>query len=283
MAKCKHLGRTPLGSLVACLWLSFASSGATEQFVELNAEIEINNWSYWFFEDSIALSPRNGEPPKSVFDKSVRTTVRFVIGASTWMMQGDFYRNARVTRRFTGTNIIEHSIITAELPDPPRIANFPVGKSADLGEERTRVQESADGNPGRPVRVRDLMGLRGRIGWLAFCSAPSLKHSGRQLFPLDDLWKERCSCSGIFTDKTVVFQDALGLPKGVEIFTEKGQLIFQYQVRQSTNFLGWNIPLEFYLVQYGPPHRPRTNSWEIEFTAKGRVTGLSLGSEPSFK
>jgi hypothetical protein len=52
--------------------------------------------------------------------------------------------------------------------------------------------------------------------------------------------------------------------------------------------LGWNFPLEFYLVQYQParlraktsPDRPRTNSWELQLTAKGRVTSIKEGTAP---
>jgi hypothetical protein len=191
------------------------------------------------------------------------------------MMEGDFYSNARVPRWFTGTNMIE-SITRTEIPQPPSTTNFPVA----LAPSTIRITESTDGNPGRPVRVSDLMEVRGKIGWLALCSGPALKIPGRRIFPPDDLWKERCACSGTFTDKTVIFDDSLGLPKSMEIFTEKGQLILQYQVRQSVNVLGWKFPLEFYLVQYGPPHWPRTNSWEVEFTAKGRIIDITIGAPP---
>jgi len=245
------------------------------QFVELKAEIEINNWSYWFFADARELA--GGEPSKSVFTKS--TEVRFLVGTNSWMMEGDFYSNASVTRWFTGTNIIDVINHYAN-SNPASNVNFPVVLTQPGWEKTTRVRESADGNPGRPVLVADLMDVRGKIGWLAFCSGPALKIPGRQVFPPDDLWKERCACSGNFNDKTVVFEDSLGLPKSMEIFTEKGQLILQYQIRQLVNVLGWHFPLEFYLVQYGPPHWPRTNSWEVEFTAKGKISSINVGAPP---
>jgi len=52
---------------------------------------------------------------------------------------------------------------------------------------------------------------------------------------------------------TSIFTKSLGLPRSVKLFTENNQPVFQYQVRQSTNVLGWNFPLEFYLVQYARP------------------------------
>jgi len=55
------------------------------------------------------------------------------------------------------------------------------------------------------------------------------------------------------------------------------QPIFQYQVRQSTNVLGWNFPLEFYGVQYLPTG---TNNWKLHLTLKGRVTAIGISSKP---
>jgi hypothetical protein len=74
-----------------------------------------------------------------------------------------------------------------------------------------------------------------------------------------------------------VFDDSLGLPKSIKIFSKHGQLVFQYQVHQSTNVLGWDFPSEFYLVQY---QRAGTNSFAIQLTAKGRVTAIKAGVEP---
>jgi hypothetical protein len=42
--------------------------------------------------------------------------------------------------------------------------------------------------------------------------------------------------------------------------------------------LGWIFPLEFYLVQYKPTG---TNvNWQVELTAKGRVTSIGVGTRP---
>jgi len=261
--------------LIISLLLLLLFSTRADEFLELKTEIEISQWSYWFMED--ARVPNKAH--KSIFQEP--KPIRVIIGTNTWLMEGKFYRNADVMRWFTGTNIVERSIITEQLPDPPRLSNFPVGISPPAGEVRIREKPSVDGNPLRPVRVADLMDLQGNIIWLAFCSGQSLKRSGHELYPLMDLWKERCQCSGRFIDKTHLFEDELKLAKSMELFTEKGELIFQYQVRQSTNVLGWNIPLEFYLVQYGPPQYLHTNSWEVEFTAKGRVTAISSARSPS--
>jgi len=279
----------PVSHMLVLSLLLGSAPAVAQRYIELSAEIEINDWSYWFFEDENGLSARNGAP-KSIFTKPA--TVHCVVGTNTWMMEGHFSQNANVTRWFTGTNILQHSIITEEMPPATtkriaEISGLAVG-TPPVGSKSTRVHESADGNPGHPARVIDLMDLQGRICWLAFCSGSALKREGRRLFPPSDLWKELVAAPSGFMDKVSVFDDSLGLPKSIELFTPQDQLIFQYQVRQSTNVLGWNFPLEFYLVQYRParlrtktsPDRPRTNSWELQLTAKGRVTSIKEGTAP---
>ncbi len=148
-----------------------------------------------------------------------------------------------------------------------------------VGSSDIRTYESSDGNPGRPIRVMDLLELNGRIAWLAFCSGSVLRQSGRILFPPSDLWKEtRVGFSYPFSDKVVVFDDSLGLPKCLTLSATNGLPVLEYQVSQSTNVFGWNIPIEFYLIQY-VAHG--TNDWSLQLTAKGKVTSIGLGSRPS--
>ena len=76
------------------------------------------------------------------------------------MIESDFPAY-KVTRWFTGTNIIEYTVITKETPE----ADFNMMtehsmlamKPAPVGHKYTRLYESADGNPGRPVRVADVL------------------------------------------------------------------------------------------------------------------------------
>jgi hypothetical protein len=77
-----------------------------------------------------------------------------------------------------------------------------------------------------------------------------------------------------FKDQTSVFDDALGLPRSVELFTANQQTIFRYQVRQTTNVMGWTVPTEFYAIQY---HPTATNGWQTHVTVKGRVTAIEIG------
>ena len=260
------------------LSLVFPFSCGAAQFVDLTVQIEINDWDYWFLEDKHGLS-HTTEGERSVFAKAA--TVHCVIGTNMWLMEGDFYRNSKATRWFAGRNIIEESVITQELPEAEIKRLSEVSKlalsSQRIGQKNTRIYETADGNPGRPVRVIDLMDLRGRICWLALCSGPALKREGRQLFPPSDLWKELLRAPAGFTDKTIVFDDGLGLPRSIELFAPGQRRILQYQVHQTTNVAGWEFPLEFYGVQYRPI---QTNGWELQLTFKGKVTAIGMGSEP---
>lgn len=249
------------------------SRAAEAKYVEVTAEIEFSDWGYWFFSDNI--KPRSGEtgPPRANLSPQASTR-RMVIGSDTWMMHGDI--PSQITRWFTGTNIVAHTFI------PQRKAEGDAKEDsagAATGMQFTRIHESDDGNPGRPVRVADGMGfdVPAKVCWLAFCSAPSLRHAGRTVFPPSDLWKEsRLAYSG-WLDKTEVFNDGLGLPKKITLFATNGQPVLQYQVHSSTNILGWNFPLEFYGVQYAPEG---TNQWTVHLTFKGRVTAIGVGTEP---
>ena len=263
---------------IPLLYSVFQFSCGAAQFVDLTVQIEINDWDYWFLEDKRSLANTTSDE-RSIFTKAA--TVHCVIGADRWLMEGDFFRNSTARRWFTGTNIIEESVITQGLPEAEikrlsQISKFAMA-SPPVGQKSTRIYETGDGNPGRPVRVSDLMDLRGRICWLALCSGPALKREGRQLFPPSDLWKELLSAPAGFPDKTAVFDDGLGLPRSIELFTPQQRRIFQYQVRQTTNVLGWEFPLEFYGVQYRPA---QTNGWELQLTFKGKVTAIGVGSEP---
>src|SRR5207245_9498920 len=109
----------------------------------------------------------------------------------------------------------------------------------------------------------------GSICWLSFCSGSFLKRDGRQIFPPIPFWKESSLVYSGWSDKITAFKDGLGLPRSVDLIARNNQPIFQYRVRQSTNLLGWNFPLEFYCVQYLPSW---TNLWMLALRAKGRVT-----------
>jgi hypothetical protein len=227
-----------------------------EHFIDLTLEVQCDQWNWMLFNDQRSN-------PKS--DRSIFTTnaiFHCVVGTNRWFIECGNTKT-RNSYWFNGTNILEQ--ISGGVPV----------------ESLASVSKSADGNPGRPVRVADRMtfNTRGRICWLAVCSGPCLKRDGRKIFPPDDMWKESFLAFSGWTDKTTVFADSLGLPKSLTLLTTNNQPILQYQVHESTNFLGWNIPLEFYLVQY---IQTGTNVWGLDWTAKGKVTDIGIGAERSF-
>ncbi len=249
------------------------------QFIEIKAELELDDWDGAFFFDKLGHWPGYDHPP-SLFTTNL--TRRCVVGAKAWMLESAS-ANANVTYWFTGTNIIEHSVVTRRPPHELVKQMNEVGPLAvtapAIGQQSTRAHESLDGNPGRPVRVADVMGfdLPAKVCWLAFCSGPCLKHEGQRIYPPSDFWKESALVYWGWSDHTEVFQDTLGLPKSINLVSTNNQSIFQYQVHLSTNVLGWNIPLEFYGVQYLPTG---TNAWKVALTFKGKVTAISPAAEP---
>jgi hypothetical protein len=58
--------------------------------------------------------------------------------------------------------------------------------------------------------------------------------------------------------------------------TAEPEINDEYPVRSATNILGWNIPLEFYLLQYIRGPWPKTNAWQLHLSAKGKVTSVRI-------
>ena len=231
------------------------------QFVDVTAEINAIHW----------LSS------KAVSQVS---TVQCVVGMDSWQIREEApqYGGSTYTNWFTGSHFIERSRL------------FPQGAIPDAPPpewvERTNIVASVDGNPSGPRKFEDRMGEEGRMAWLAFCSGSYLKREGREIFPPAFTWKFEIWPS-FAPDRTIVFEDALGLPKRVDLSTTNGQPVFVYRVSKSTNMLGWEFPLEFHIVQYRPQYALRfeapyynTNAWVVDWTAIGKVTGLTVGTKP---
>ena len=66
-----------------------------------------------------------------------------IVGADGWMIEGDVPFTE--TRWFTGSNIVDH------------VAVRPQDSTNSANQGLTRIFDSEDGNPGRPVRVPDVM------------------------------------------------------------------------------------------------------------------------------
>jgi hypothetical protein len=255
------------------LYLSFTLSSRAAEFVALTTEIEICDWDYLFFSDRL---PKSDSQPRTSSIFTPIHTNHCVIGVDTWKIETSF-PTFDETVWFTGTNILVHTAITGQ----PTNTSARIAETTQLavGHRYTKVHDSLDGNPGRPGGVADLMSfnLAGRISWLAFCSSATLKHEGRRIYPPSSMWKESNIYYSGWTDSTETFQDTLGLPRNTQLIANNGQPIFQYQVRQTTNILGWHIPTEFYGVQYLPT---ATNGWKLHLTFKGKATSIETATKP---
>lgn len=236
--------------------------GRAAQFVELTAEVELIDWDYEFFDDRTARHSNPSMPAlPSIFRRN--RLVRCVVGTNSWLIEVPI-ANGRRVYWFTGTNMIQYV--------------ESVG-AAQMSQTNCVIRESPDGNPGRQVRVADLMtfDVGGRFCWLALCSGSFLGREGRQIYPPSDLWKQSSLTYSGWTNDLTRFSDTLGLPQRLDLLTTNNQPVFQYQARQTTNVLGWTFPLEFYGVQYQPA---ASNVWKLQLTAKGRITAIGPGTTP---
>ena len=250
-------------TLLVALSLLFALQAGAAQFVELTAEVQSDHWDYNLFVDRLKRKDRG--PVTGLFQPC--RTIRCVVGTNMWMME-DTNNDHVMQWWFTGTKFAHNAF------------------SVDAqGRKRTELggvfysQSSADGNPGRPGGVVDLMiaDIVANFCWMAFCSPPTLKHEGRTIYPTSDLWKESSIYFTGWKDKTTTFPDELGLPQSIDLVTTNKQQVFEYQAHRTTNFMGWTFPTEFFAVQY---FGSSSNGWRVDLTMKGRITSIHEGTEP---
>ena len=227
------------------LSLLIAIQATPAQYVELTADIE-------------TVVHERGTTPRPQTWK-----VRCVVGTNTWYMEGEFVKDTKTSWWFTGTNLIERTVLTKGIPGSP------------VGTESIRTYDSMDGDPRGLAYFEDLLRLpSARISWLAFCSGPCLKREDRRLLPPSDLWRKQVAAPEDFSDNTVPFEDSLGLPRTVNLLL-RNKPVLDYKVLRSTNISGWKFPLEFSLVQSRSGAK-----WEPHFAAKGRVTTIGISSKP---
>lgn len=257
---------SPLWAVASIALLSFS---ARAQYVELTVQVETYDWE--------------ANEPASTW------TARCLVDPHSWLIEGKFSRNARNTWWFSGSSFVGRTVITDLISDNElkRFARvgFPVLSPPPIGQQFTRTEESSDGNPGKPVREADLMTRDARICWLAFCTTPALLNTNRHLFPPNDLWKQMVSAPAGFVERKERFDDSLGLLKSLDLYlTNQIQPILRYRVTGTTNVLGWTVPMEFYLAQYRPvllagSNRFNSKGWELDFSAKAKLTSIRIGPE----
>jgi len=169
-----------------------------------------------------------------------------IVGRNTWFISGDFLENAREDYWRMGQKVIEERTITSSmyvkqakefvaekvLGEKRQMAV--IGKYPHAGEKFTRTHDEPAGE-----------GMA-KVIWLAFCSGNFLNQRDRAIpLPIGP-----SHADSVFSDKTERFEDDQGLPKRVELYL-KDQLACEYQVLESTNFIGRSFPVKFRIFQKG--------------------------------
>jgi putative flippase GtrA len=199
-------------------------------------------------------------------------SVLCTVGTNEWRIENDFMQGAECKWHFDGTNVYSSirpisppsKEISEKIQKGMRLAIVPF----DIAKSNLtiRIYPSSDGVP---------LGDQGaNIPWLAFCSGSYLRRPAR-LIPMPVAESRYEAYAFAYSDKTDVFEDALGAPRTIELFADKsliaasvkrdsfrgkhdvdlwarkrpnfesGSLRFQYAVIESTNVQGWNVPLKF--------------------------------------
>jgi hypothetical protein len=250
--------------LSLCALFSFRTAAA--QFVELTADIQTVRWA----------GPYNQKPP------SVQTrnfTVRCVVGANSWLIEPEASAIARDAWWFTGSNIVAYTVVRKYPSERVELfeRNHP---EIVVGRGYTNIIEARDGGPRLAAALTVGEGVPAgsaqlNVAWLAFCSGPFLRTEGRWI-PAPSI--EQATLYDTYSDTTTTFKDGLGLPISIELYSTN-QPLCHYRTVGSTNVLGWDFPLEFYLAQYRQNYQTRV--WEVHMTASGKLKTIGPGSEPS--
>jgi len=276
--------------LVQCALITRASAG---NYVRIAAELDI----------FIVENPPSAQP-SGVTVTTVKTNhfvipVVCVVGTNEWQFDGDLVTGAKNRWYFDGTNVCESLQDIGETPNNPALANEPA----------LNLDSNSPGTETKPNVTIDLKVTPGgyppgdigvNLAWLAFCSGSFLKQPER-IIPLPTSVLGHAPDAFAYYDKTVTFEDALGLPKEIEMFTsaslyhdsvkqfwpdrkelpssedKDGIRKFHYMVTQSTNFQGWHFPLQFEYAQDLPGYYLQAPATHY---GSGKVISIETASEP---
>jgi hypothetical protein len=285
--------RSPVWWAIPCavVLASSTASSMGQRYVEIAARIDLASF-------------RPGDTNTSTSQVQQGFSVVCITGTNEWRIDNDHIAGVASNWLFDGTNVYESVLPNTPPPEETR-ARF--AKSMGLATApfvvarsnlTVNIYPSSDGNPLGNYWVN--------IPWLAFCSGSYLKLNDRVVsVPLANL---RYSADGFaYSDRTQTFPDELGLPRTMELFASEarlsasvrrkdflgnhdvgmwknsmlgfrdGMLKLHYSVSDSTNFLGWNLPLRFELVQYAPD---MAGKWGLQHSATGRVTSVRECGRP---
>jgi hypothetical protein len=206
-----------------------------------------------------------------------RVTGTCLVGSNDWYIAGDFLQNAKVEYWLVGKNVVERKLITSSmyLEQAKQYASEKILRKGPplmvaghyrAGEVFTKIHPSPFGQPASHT-------VEGVI-WLAFCSGDYLKRLGRQIpMPIGP-----SSQAFGYTDKTLLFDEPLGLPKSVQLFGTNGTLGCEYEVLATTNHLNRTFPVHFRVMQLGQPDNGNVRL-SSRTDLEGRVTLIRSGKK----
>jgi len=241
------LVENPLRLLTLALLLSCSARAA--QFVEVAADLEVTSWRY---------HEETGLPLKS----SRNFSVRCVVGTNTWLIERYSTNGAQESVWFVDGKIVR--LTNPSQDSAPDDSEF---RTVRRGMRYLNVLAAADGYPAGDLFLN--------LPWFAFCSGPYLKRPGQSV-PLPVTPQDRAAFG--FRSEVTAFEDSLGLPRRVQFFNGQKQLKCDYQVQQSTNVFGWNIPLAFTVTQNEPNS---LGVWNKQFAVIARVKSVNPAVEPA--
>lgn len=226
-----------------CLPLLVARTGAA-QFVEVTADVDSTCW------------PAQGGETHSAL------TVKCIVSTNSWMIDGSFARNGTATFWFTGTNLIQHTVVTKGLRQEDN-----GWTPSQVGQTATHFRVSDGGRP-------DGLGLW-NVVWLAFCSGNYLKAPLPIVLPIGVF--NPVEYSQNYRQTISTFEDELALPRHLDVYTSEKTLVCRYEAEESTSFEGWRFPERFKLVQY---RAAANGTWTPYLSVVGRLTSTHSVGEP---
>jgi hypothetical protein len=269
------------------LFCNFHAAALGSQAVSISCEIEIIAYP----EPDHPRQERREERRRKYFAEIITSTNEWSI-----YTQG-FLANAEERHYFDGTNVYKSLRITKQMPQPTLTPGKPYMTSPSPDDGDIHVAIIPGDHP------LDNMGVN--IPWLAFCSGAYLRKPGRIIPKPAPVVRASPDAFG-YLDKTIIFEDSLGLPRSVELYTSRaqaerglddprisrrfdretaladlgteGSTVVRYSVEKYTNFLAWSIPTEFSLTQF----RSGTNREAIPYVGfVGKVTSLAMALVPA--
>jgi len=283
--------------LLSLLGCSFAAQA--QRYVKICAEIALTGYRT---DDTDAATTAK---PRIISVLCITGTNQW--GIEQWRIEQDWIQNGLSKWFFDGTNVYESLQATSPLPQEtqalmkrlrgPAIVPFEIARS----NLTINIWPSTDGNP---------LGDQGvNIPWLAFCSGTYLKRPGRLVpLPVEVLRHTRDRFA--YKDKTKTFNDALGLPRRIDLYLSKslfvrsetefdqeyffgdrytesiqrrvatlpeGARFFHFKVTESTNFLGWVFPTKFEFFQNG---RKFEQNGDWFWRGIGMIKSISSSAKP---